>query len=147
MLGLWGVASAQAQDAPQTVDQPVVWADGPPAPPTPGGCGEYTVFFLSDQYLLTPEAEARVSEAAQCAVARGAKRITIVGYNDTLASEAYSLQLSRRRAMAVGDSLVAHDVSPSTLSIQWRGETRPALPTGDGVSEPLNRRVTIDMMF
>jgi outer membrane protein OmpA-like peptidoglycan-associated protein len=30
--------------------------------------------------------------------------------------------------------------------VQWRGETQPLVPTGDGVKEAQNRRVTIDMI-
>jgi outer membrane protein OmpA-like peptidoglycan-associated protein len=38
-------------------------------------------------------------------------------------------------------------VGQTTLSVDWKGETMPAVNTGDGVKEPLNRRSTIDINF
>ncbi len=38
-------------------------------------------------------------------------------------------------------------VSQTALSVDWKGETQPAVATGDGVKEPLNRRSTIDINF
>ena len=34
-----------------------------------------------------------------------------------------------------------------TLAVDWKGETAPAVATGDGVKEPLNRRSTISINF
>ncbi|RYF88157.1 MAG: OmpA family protein, partial [Caulobacteraceae bacterium] len=34
-----------------------------------------------------------------------------------------------------------------TLSVDWKGESEPAVATGDGVKEPLNRRSTISINF
>jgi outer membrane protein OmpA-like peptidoglycan-associated protein len=31
--------------------------------------------------------------------------------------------------------------------VDWKGETQLAVPTADGVKEPLNRRSTIDINF
>ena len=38
-------------------------------------------------------------------------------------------------------------VNQSLLSVAWFGETQPAVATGDGVKEPLNRRSTISISF
>jgi outer membrane protein OmpA-like peptidoglycan-associated protein len=38
-------------------------------------------------------------------------------------------------------------VGASALSVDWKGETMPAVATGDSVKEPLNRRSTIDINF
>ena len=50
-------------------------------------------------------------------------------------------------ATAVADALVGSGVAQSTLSVDWKGETQPAVATGDNVKEPLNRRSTIDINF
>jgi OOP family OmpA-OmpF porin len=47
----------------------------------------------------------------------------------------------------VADALVGQGVNGSTLSVDWKGESMPAVATGDGVKEPLNRRSTIDINF
>jgi outer membrane protein OmpA-like peptidoglycan-associated protein len=43
----------------------------------------------------------------------------------------------------VADELVANGVTADTLDVSWRGKTDLAVPTADGVKEPLNRRTTI----
>ena len=48
---------------------------------------------------------------------------------------------------AVADALVGLGVGQSLLSVDWKGESQPAVATGDGVKEPLNRRATIDINF
>ena len=48
---------------------------------------------------------------------------------------------------AVADALVGSGVAQTALSVDWKGETQPAVQTGDGVKEPLNRRSTIDINF
>ena len=47
----------------------------------------------------------------------------------------------------MADALVGLGVNSSTLAGDWRGEAEPAVATGDGVKEPLNRRATININF
>jgi OmpA-OmpF porin, OOP family len=105
------------------------------------------VYFPFDQYILTPEAQQVVQEAATYANNGHATKVVVVGHTDTSGSNAYNLRLSERRAKAVADALVGLGVGQSTLSVDWKGETEPAVQTGDGVKEPLNRRSTIDINF
>jgi outer membrane protein OmpA-like peptidoglycan-associated protein len=105
------------------------------------------VYFPFDQYVITPDAQAVVNDAANYAQSGNATRVVVVGHTDTSGSNAYNVRLSERRAKAVADALVAAGVNQSTLSVDWKGETMPAVDTGDGVKEPLNRRSTIDINF
>ena len=88
-----------------------------------------------------------VTEAAHYASAGHATKVTVVGHTDTSGSAAYNVRLSERRAKAVADALVGMGVAQSTMSVDWKGKTQPAVATGDGVKEPLNRRSTIDINF
>jgi OOP family OmpA-OmpF porin len=97
--------------------------------------------------VLTPEAQTVVSEAANYAKGGNATRIVVVGHTDTSGSTTYNVRLSERRAKAVADALVGQGVAQTTLSVDWKGESMPAVATGDGVKEPLNRRSTIDINF
>ena len=108
---------------------------------------DFIVYFPFDQYVLTPEAQAVVQEAAQYANAGAATRVVVVGHADTSGSAAYNVRLSERRAKAVADALVGLGVDSGKLAVDWRGETEPAVQTGDGVKEPLNRRATIGINF
>ena len=86
-----------------------------------------------------------VTEAANYARNGNAARVVVVGHADTSGSQAYNVRLSERRAKAVADALVGAGVNQTSLSVDWKGETMPAVATGDGVKEPLNRRSTIDI--
>ena len=88
-----------------------------------------------------------VQEAASYASAGNATRVIVVGHTDSSGSDAYNARLSERRAKAVADSLVGLGLGQDKLQVDWKGETQLAVPTGDGVKEPLNRRSTIDINF
>ncbi|MDB5449894.1 MAG: OmpA family protein, partial [Phenylobacterium sp.] len=88
-----------------------------------------------------------VQEAASYASAGHATKVIVVGHTDTSGSLTYNVRLSERRAKAVADALVGLGVAQTALSVDWKGETMPAVATGDGVKEPLNRRSTIDINF
>jgi len=124
----------------------------PPAPPPPPPAPvyearEFMVYFPFDQYVLTPEAQAVVQQAADYAKAGMATKLTITGHTDTSGSDRYNARLSERRAKAVADGLVGLGVAATTLAVDWKGESAPAVATGDGVKEPLNRRSTISINF
>ena len=88
-----------------------------------------------------------VTEAANYANGGHATKVIVVGHTDTSGSDAYNVRLSERRAKAVADALVGSGVAQTALSVDWKGESQPAVATGDGVKEPLNRRSTIDINF
>jgi OOP family OmpA-OmpF porin len=60
---------------------------------------------------------------------------------------AYNLRLSERRAKATADGLVSLGVPAASLDVSWKGKSEPAVKTGDGVKEPLNRRASIEVVF
>jgi opacity protein-like surface antigen len=136
-ITLWQAAQAVEPPPPAPVAEP--------APPPPQ-CGNYIVFFEFDSDALTPEATNIISLAANAAKQSGSCRITVTGHTDTSGSVAYNEALSQRRAQAVTGALIGDGVAEGDIAVQWRGETEPLVPTGDGVKEPQNRRVTIDMI-
>ena len=88
-----------------------------------------------------------IQEAGNYASAGHATKVVIIGHTDTSGSADYNVRLSERRAKAVADALVGLGVAQTALSVDWKGETQPAVATGDNVKEPLNRRSTIDINF
>lgn len=102
-------------------------------PPAPSyEAKQFIVYFPFDPYVLTPEAQTVVSEAANYTrTDQGAPRVVVVGHADTSGSAAYNVRLSERRAMAVADALVSAGVDQSKLSVDWKGESQPAVRTGD----------------
>jgi outer membrane protein OmpA-like peptidoglycan-associated protein len=106
---------------------------------------EFIVYFPFDQYVLTPEAQAVVNEAAAYAAQGNAARVVVTGHADRSGSDEYNQRLSERRAKTTADGLVSAGVNSGALSVDWRGESENAVPTPDGVKEPLNRRATINI--
>lgn len=67
------------------------------------------------------------------------KRFLIEGHTDTSGTPAGNLALSRQRAEAVVDFLVAHGVARSRLSAEGVGSAKPV--PGTAAASPTNRRV------
>ena len=68
---------------------------------------------------------------------------SVVGHSDTTGDARSNLELSLRRALAVGALLAAAGIDPGSLEITSHGEANPLVPTGDNISEPRNRRVEV----
>jgi outer membrane protein OmpA-like peptidoglycan-associated protein len=122
----------------------------PPAPPPPTSVAvapvparTFLVFFDWDRADLTDRARAIIAEAAQNAQRTGSARIEVAGHADRSGTPQYNQRLSERRAQAVAAELERRGVARSAMVIQAFGESRPLVPTADGVREPQNRRVEI----
>ncbi len=72
--------------------------------------------------------------------------IYVDGHTDTTGSHQFNQDLSERRAWAVADRLIRRDVLPGRFIVRGFGETQLAVPTGDNVNEPANRRVEIQIV-
>ena len=104
---------------------------------------DFIVYFPFDQHVLTPEAQEVVQQAASYAASGSATRIVVTGHADRSGSNAYNQRLSERRAQAVAAELERRGVARNNITVQAFGESRPLVPTADGVREPQNRRVEI----
>ncbi|MFC7609124.1 OmpA family protein [Teichococcus aestuarii] len=136
MLGLRYAFNQPVPAAPV----PVV-APAPAAAPAPART--YLVFFDFDRADLTDRARQIIAEAAQNSSRVQTTRIEIAGHADRSGSPQYNQRLSQRRADAVAAELVRLGVARSAIGVQAFGESRPLVPTADGVREPQNRRVEI----
>jgi uncharacterized protein with beta-barrel porin domain len=115
----------------------------PPAPPAPT-VQQWVVYFGSNKCNITAEGETVLAQAADVAKSSGG-RVSVVGHADTSASSSESQQISECRANAVKSALAAKGVSDSNINASGKGETDLAVETADGVKEPQNNRVTIDV--
>lgn len=123
---------------------PPVYAPVPAAPAAaPAPARTYLVFFDFDRADLTDRARQIIGEAAQASRSVQTTRIELSGHADRSGSPQYNQRLSMRRAEAVAAELVRQGVSRNAINVQAFGESRPLVPTADGVREPQNRRVEI----
>ncbi|HEV7264659.1 MAG TPA: OmpA family protein [Falsiroseomonas sp.] len=130
------------------------YALNPPAPPppvaapvapavAPAPARTYLVFFDFDRADLTDRARQIIADAAQASTRVQTTRIEVAGHADRAGNPQYNQRLSMRRAQAVGQELVRLGVPQGAIDLQAFGESRPLVPTADGVREPQNRRVEI----
>ncbi len=103
----------------------------------------YLVFFDWDRADLTARARQIVAEAAQATTRVAVTRIEVSGHTDKSGTPRYNQGLSQRRASVVAAELVRLGVPRQAITTQAFGESRPLVPTADGVREPQNRRVEI----
>lgn len=122
---------------------PPVVAPAPPPAAAPAVARTYLVFFDFDRADLTDRARQIIGEAATNSQSVGSTRIEVSGHADRAGSPQYNQRLSERRAAAVAAELERRGVPRAAMAIQAFGESRPLVPTADGVREPQNRRVEI----
>lgn len=103
----------------------------------------FILYFEQGSTTLT-EASGRDFPTVLAAVReRASVDISVVGHSDTVGDPQMNLELSLRRALAIGALLVKEGVDPGALDITSHGKSNLLVPTGDNVAEPKNRRVEV----
>lgn len=116
-----------------------------PAPAPVPATRNYTVYFDFNRADVTPDAKPILQRAANDAKAGNTTRVSVTGHTDRSGPDSYNLKLSERRAAAVKAELIRDGVPANEIVTVGRGEAEPAVPTPDGVREPRNRRVVIEL--
>jgi outer membrane protein OmpA-like peptidoglycan-associated protein len=106
------------------------------------------VLFGFDKSDLRPEAQEALSRVADIIRNRRPREVRILGYTDSIGSEEYNLQLSKRRAEAVEQWLASNGGAMPPMQVAGRGESDPVAPnTINGHDNPdgrqKNRRVEV----
>lgn len=101
------------------------------------------VFFDFNRATIKPAFFPELDRIARMLVENTNIRLQISGHADRAGPAGYNQGLSERRARAVADYLAGKGVTRERVTTVGYGETRPAVPTADGVREPRNRRVEI----
>jgi opacity protein-like surface antigen len=117
----------------------------PPVAPPPAAAPpmQFKIFFPWDVYTLTDEARDTVREIANQFRSQNIQQIQLDGHADTSGSDAYNIDLGAKRSDSVKAALIEDGIPESVIVTQTYGESMPAVQTGDGVREPLNRRVEV----
>ncbi len=100
------------------------------------------VHFATDQDVILPESFPTLEEVARLIRDNAElERVSVEGHTDIRASDAYNLDLSRRRAASVERFLLGQGISPKRLRSSGYGFRRPVAPNDTDAGMSLNRRV------
>jgi OmpA-OmpF porin, OOP family len=102
-----------------------------------------SVLFDFDSDVVRPDAERTLAEVLEVLRSHPGRAVRIEGHTDSIATDAYNLALSDRRATAVRGWLVAHGAQANTLATQGFGESRPVAANDTAAGRQRNRRVEI----
>jgi peptidoglycan-associated lipoprotein len=89
------------------------------------GTASDTVYFETDSYALTDNAQAELQRQAAWLHAYPSRTFTVEGYADERGTREYNLGLGERRANSVASYLVALGIDKSRISIISYGKERP----------------------
>lgn len=137
---------AEATPAAETTVAPAFRTPAPAlaAPPVAKAAPRmFFVFFDFGSAKLNAAGQRSANEAITSYQQDPSNAIAVRGFTDLVGSDAYNLELSKKRAMAVYDYFAAHGVKPSDMGVDWQGKTDPRVQTDQ--REPQNRRVEIQM--
>jgi adhesin transport system outer membrane protein len=73
-------------------------------------------------------------------------KITVYGYTDTALSESKNMELAKKRCETAKQLLLAGGIDAANITVEPIGEADPIIPTDDGVLEPVNRRIEIEVI-
>jgi outer membrane protein OmpA-like peptidoglycan-associated protein len=103
-----------------------------------------TVFFDSGKDTIQKRSFSLIDQIAQVMKAHPeVKRVRIEGHTDSDGPDDKNLDLSKRRAKAVLNALVARGVEAKRLESEGFGETRPIAPNATKAGKAQNRRVEL----
>ncbi|MEA2782462.1 MAG: hypothetical protein QOK29_4006 [Rhodospirillaceae bacterium] len=85
----------------------------------------YHISFAADSYSIDPAGQQAIADVASAVEGNDAALVTVVGRSDATASPDYSRQMSRKRAAAVHDALIATGkITPDRVEVVWSSEKR-----------------------
>ncbi len=121
-----------------------VAAAPPPPKKLPKG-KTFKVYFPTGGTKLDAEANKIIAEAVGHAGNYDPPKVVVSGYTDTVGSAASNEALSVKRARVVAAAIRIRGVDREMIKAQGFGEDFPDMRTDDGVAEPKNRRVEIQV--
>jgi outer membrane protein OmpA-like peptidoglycan-associated protein len=101
------------------------------------------VLFDTGKSELNSGASRKMDQLAQFLGEHKDRRVQIDGFTDSVGSDAYNEELSRRRAESVRSALLSRGVEPSRIGTEGYGKAFPVANNNDSGGRQLNRRVEV----
>lgn len=104
----------------------------------------YGIYFDFNKDTIKPESEPVLKQIVQAMTDNPTWKLTVEGHTDNIGGDAYNLDLSKRRAAAVKQTLVTrYNISPDRLSTDGFGASRPVETNETLEGRARNRRVEL----
>lgn len=111
----------------------------------PGEPAKFLLYFLEGKDDLTPESDQEIGKIFADLATRPAPEILVIGHTDAVGTGPYNDTLSLQRAERVRAELVRRGIPEERITVTGRGKREPLVATADGIAEPMNRRVEINV--
>jgi outer membrane protein OmpA-like peptidoglycan-associated protein len=105
----------------------------------------FQLYFLEATDEYTAESKEAFEKVFAEVARRKAAEVAVIGHTDRVGSLEYNDTLSLRRAERVRKDFVDRGIPANAINVAGRGEREPIVRTPDETSEPLNRRVEINI--
>lgn len=104
------------------------------------------IFFETGRFELEEKSKTELEKLVKLLKLNPTVRLEISGHTDDVGKDAENLALSRKRAQAVGDYLVAAGVSAQRIKTEGYGKTRPFMPNTSDENRRRNRRIEVRIL-
>lgn len=101
------------------------------------------IMFDFDSASIKPGSDHALDEIAEFLISQDSSELKVEGHTDSLGTDGYNDELSRDRAEAVRNALVARGVPRSRITMAGYGEDYPVASNDSATGRQLNRRVEI----
>ncbi len=101
------------------------------------------IFFETDKYQLKDKSKTELNELLEFLMNNPGVHIEVSGHTDNVGTEAYNLELSKKRAASVVDYLVGAGINPGRLTSAGYAFSRPVASNDTEAGRAENRRTEI----
>jgi outer membrane protein OmpA-like peptidoglycan-associated protein len=105
----------------------------------------FLLYFITGTDTLTEESKVELTKMLEELKRRPQPDIVVIGHTDRVGSDEQNDKLSLQRAERVRTDFIGQGLPADRIRAAGRGEREPLVPTTDGVDEPRNRRVEINV--
>ncbi len=105
----------------------------------------FLLYFESGTDEFTAESKAEVQKLLDEMKRRQEPDITVIGHTDLVGDNPANDELSLQRAQRVKEILMSLGIPAERIRVAGRGKREPVVQTREGVDEPRNRRVEVNV--
>jgi outer membrane protein OmpA-like peptidoglycan-associated protein len=111
----------------------------------PARPASFLLYFVTGTDELTEQSKGEMQRVLDELRRRPLPDIQVIGHTDSVGADGENDALSLQRAEKLRSEMLSLGIPAARIRAAGRGEREPLVPTADGVDEPRNRRVEINV--